>query len=568
MRHLSEEDGNGQATASVLARGCVRNGDRRIPGRLRGRSGGPPARPARPAPPALPALPALPAHPAPQEEAARSSVGSNGLTNPDAIAANAAGWADLQPTVTITSVTIASPPVVKFTVFDSFGKAVVGLGNTSKSATAVVASYPNLSFALAKLVPGTSGAPSKWVSYIVTSCRARPRPSAAPSRPSTDNTGTLVDNGDGSYNYTFYRDVTTVKTQLDGMTVSPPNNIADLGDVSYNPTLTHRVTIALSGNAPGDRQQHADRRHVERRVGADEAPGQRHLRLHSGDRREGHRADFSREVVSVANCEACHRQLGGIPGLSEAEDAAGFHGGSRNETQYCVVCHTDQRRYGQKEATFTSNGAIRTFTSETRLVDGRTVGNFPNYIHKIHMGPLLVHENYDYAGVLPAETTYPQDIRNCTSCHDGSSTVSRTTKTKDGDNWKTKPSRAGLRRLPRRHQLRDRHRRHAEGQGRRPDAVEHQRHRPRAPGRPAARRLAMRALPQVERHVPAGRHRPEPLPGDAAESGQRAGRRRRQREHELRMDRLGRLGRAAAAGRDRADLRSAERLAQRAASNR
>ena len=36
--------------------------------------------------------------------------------------------------------------------------------------------------------------------------------------------------------------------------------------------------------------------------------------------------------------------------------------------------------------------------------------------------------------------TYPQDIRNCTSCHDGSSTNSRTTKTKDGDNWKTKPS--------------------------------------------------------------------------------------------------------------------------------
>ena len=82
-------------------------------------------------------------------------------------------------------------------------------------------------------------------------------------------------------------------------------------------------------------------------------------------------SDFSREVVSIANCEACHRQLGGIPGLSEAEAAAGFHGGSRNETQYCVVCHTDQRRYGQTEATFTSNGAIRTFTSETRLVDGR-----------------------------------------------------------------------------------------------------------------------------------------------------------------------------------------------------
>ena len=66
--------------------------------------------------------------------------------------------------------------------------------------------------------------------------------------------------------------------------------------------------------------------------------------------------------------------------MSEAEAAAGFHGGSRNETQYCVVCHTDQRRYGQKEATFTSNGAIRTFTSETRLVDGRD-GRQPAELH-------------------------------------------------------------------------------------------------------------------------------------------------------------------------------------------
>ena len=42
--------------------------------------------------------------------------------------------------------------------------------------------------------------------------------------------------------------------------------------------------------------------------------------------------------------------------------------------------------------------------------------------------------------MLPEHTTYPQDIRNCTSCHDGSSTSARTTKTKDGDNWKNKPS--------------------------------------------------------------------------------------------------------------------------------
>ena len=87
------------------------------------------------------------------------------------------------------------------------------------------------------------------MSYIVTTVPSTTS-AAARSRPSTDNTGTLVDHGDGSYTYTFYRDITAVQSQLAGMTVSPPNNIADLGDVSYNASLTHRVTIALSGSAP------------------------------------------------------------------------------------------------------------------------------------------------------------------------------------------------------------------------------------------------------------------------------------------------------------------------------
>ena len=242
------------------------------------------------------------------------------------------------------------------------------------------------------------------------------------------------------YKYTFFRDVTTIKSQIDGMTVSAPNSTADLGDLSYNPALTHRVTIALSGSAPATGSNTPTGATSSVASVSMKHPANAIYDFIPATGAKVTAADFSREIVSVANCEACHRQLGGIPGLSEAEDAAGFHGGSRNETQYCVVCHTDQRRYGQKEATFTLNGAIKTFTSETRLVDGRTVGNFPNYIHKIHTGPLLAHQKYDYAGVLPEHTTYPQDIRNCTSCHDGSSTVSRTTKTKDGDNWKTKPS--------------------------------------------------------------------------------------------------------------------------------
>src|SRR3954452_12599608 len=44
------------------------------------------------------------------------NVGSNALTDTTAINANAKAWADLQPTVTITSVSVAGPPVVRFTV--------------------------------------------------------------------------------------------------------------------------------------------------------------------------------------------------------------------------------------------------------------------------------------------------------------------------------------------------------------------------------------------------------------------------------------------------------------------
>ncbi len=98
---------------------------------------------------------------------------------------------------------------------DDTGVPVTGLGNTSKSSTATVAGLTNLSFSLAKLVSGTDGSPSNWVSYIVTSVPTTTA-AAAPSRPSTDNTGTLVDHGDSTYTYTFYRDITPIKSQVDG----------------------------------------------------------------------------------------------------------------------------------------------------------------------------------------------------------------------------------------------------------------------------------------------------------------------------------------------------------------
>src|SRR5207253_7591317 len=74
---------------------------------------------------------------------------------------------------------------------------------------------------------------------------------AAPTRPTSDNTGTLVDHKDGTYAYTFYRDVTKMKDFVAGATLTAPNVAPDLGDLTYDPNLTHRLTIQISGAAPG-----------------------------------------------------------------------------------------------------------------------------------------------------------------------------------------------------------------------------------------------------------------------------------------------------------------------------
>ncbi len=365
--------------------------------------------------------------------------------------AAAAAWAALAPQVTVTGVSIASPPVVDFKVTDAAGHPVVGLGNRSQSSTATMAGLTNLSFVLAKLVPGTNGSPSKWVSYMVTGVPVTSQPGGStcptnpantsqficPRGPTSDNTGTLVDHGDGTYTYTFYRDVTKIKDLVDAAVVSAPNTLADLDDLTYEPNLVHRLAIQLSGNAPGTGTNTPN---------AVQTPGYAGVpmtqpvdAIYDFNPSTGQPVTASgRDIVATVKCQECHRELGGIPGDSADSSSALFHGGNRNNAQYCVVCHTEQLKYGQVEATIDSSTLTFTSTSTNR-VDGRAVGNLPNHIHKIHMGEHLVKQGYNFGGVKYNEVLYPQDLRNCTKCHDGSSTS--TAQTAQGDNWKDAPSR-------------------------------------------------------------------------------------------------------------------------------
>lgn len=371
-----------------------------------------------------------------------------------ATTASSAAWAALQPQVTVTSVSINSPPVVKFTVKDAAGAPVVGLGNRSQSSTATVSSLTNVAFTLAKLVPGTNGAPSKWVNYLVvrpptvaektavpatSSCDAATNPTWCGTYPTADNQGTLIDFGDGSYQYTFYRnpkDAATIVASLidsaDGLSMK-----ADLGDVSYDPTATTRLGIQIGGNAPGTGSNYVDSTTLAPVSGAPAAVAMVNPANVVYDfRPDGAAVANTRDIVTIDSCSECH--AGKV--LNHV---------SRTDPNYCATCHTDQIKYSfDKEAPMTG----LTFTVQTgtnaqvrpnqAVVDGRAVGNLPNMVHKIHMGENLVkqgyHFNNDDLGLFN-EVKFPQDVRNCTKCHDGSATAVH--KTADGDNWKNVPNR-------------------------------------------------------------------------------------------------------------------------------
>jgi OmcA/MtrC family decaheme c-type cytochrome len=98
---------------------------------------------------------------------------------------------------------------------------------------------------------------------------------------------------------------------------------------------------------------------------------------------DGGDVTLTKEVVTTTACNACHNPLS-------------IHG-SRRETQFCVVCHNPQ------------------------------LGDFDlvTLVHKVHTAQEVGGEDF-------TEVTYPQDPRNCTTCHKGGA---------DSDNWETRPTR-------------------------------------------------------------------------------------------------------------------------------
>lgn len=107
-----------------------------------------------------------------------------------------------------------------------------------------------------------------------------------------------------------------------------------------------------------------------------------------------------REVVKTEACNQCH-------------DPLKAHG-ARVETAYCVLCHSPQ---------------------STDVNSGNTV-DFKFMVHKIHTGkdlPSVVAGKPYFVNTADfSNVGFPQETRNCTTCHMPG--------TKNADNWKTAPS--------------------------------------------------------------------------------------------------------------------------------
>jgi len=267
--------------------------------------------------------------------------------------------------INITSVTTNGPPVVNFKVTDRTGAGVPGIAPA------------DLRFNIAKLLPGSNGEPANWQNYLnrvvngaVEGTQERSAAGFA--------FGTLVNRGDGNYMYTFATDITSATanpcpapcTSADGKALN----------VSYQPGLTHRVTIQQGDSAKPKATGVLDF------VPAGGAAG-------------------ARDIVLTATCNQCHGELTAH--------------GTRVNTKLCVTCHNPG--------------------SWVAGPPGTSV-DFKVMIHKIHynnagaaLPSVLAGTPYKIGSKDFSAVVFTQDVRNCTRCHDGALSA-------QGDNWKNRPS--------------------------------------------------------------------------------------------------------------------------------
>lgn len=298
-------------------------------------------------------------------------------------------------TITSADVTTAGVVTVNFRISDQANQAVRGV-------RAVQAN-------IAKLLPGAStqapdGGPvySRWVPYIwrlqtVTAVDGGTWPAAAGTRawqPNREGNGNLVDNGDGTYVYTFATNISNIA--LDGGPAT-----------TFERSRLHRIAV-MTGGSSGPT---AD-------AWFDFVP-------------DGTPAGETRRLIDTNNCRTCHGE----------EFRA--HGGDRLTVEVCVTCHVPNAIDPHGGQSIDMAPMIH------KIHAGAELQSIPGPDGIVFDNPATtVNEQADngtYAiwgfGNTKHEwwnAGFPAVIENCTKCHNDKpspGTLPQLT------NWKTKPSR-------------------------------------------------------------------------------------------------------------------------------
>ncbi len=262
-------------------------------------------------------------------------------------------------TAAITGVTVpaSGQPVVQFGLADELGRPLRGLAASQ------------ISFVVARLTPGEGGKSSEWRAY--TRRTENPGPGGPGTQPVNQATtegganGQFVDNGDGTYQYTFLK------------------NITNDPDIPYDATLTHRVGFEIRGLAPAINP------------------------VYTFQPSSGATTDiFSREIVDNDTCEACHDQLA-------------FHGGARFDTRYCAMCHSPSTFDAQSGNTVDLKVMIHKIHRGSELPSVQSAALPPGQADGV-IGLGLTYGIYGFGAQFHdfTDIVFPQDHRNCTTCHE------------------------------------------------------------------------------------------------------------------------------------------------------
>lgn len=230
-----------------------------------------------------------------------------------------------------------------------------------------VSGLTGFEFGLAKLVT-PAGAPPYWQSYI-----NRAGPGSRPTSVlwATTERGAVTEIEEGVYEYTFAVDLEDADVLLPAINTPAALAVLPNVDVSFQPTLPHRLSVASTSSAS--------------RFNAvvDFVP-----------------ADLPALLPNLVNQVATNESCGSCHGSSADRSSLAFpnlHGNTRFDVNFCVTCHNPNMYDGYQ-------------STNDAWVDLDLV----TIVHKLHgdSGDYFASSR-DYGHVH-----YPQPISNCLTCHD------------------------------------------------------------------------------------------------------------------------------------------------------